>query len=155
MASIETRESKDGKTTRYRVKWRTGGARDGGQDGTTFDIHSDAKRFKALVEVHGHQWPPVDILTEQGFTYLVPAGAMTPVTPQAAQEEPEPVVTFEAFALDFVDRLTKPNRETKRKYLERLRVHVFPVIGERPIAEINRREMRLWQEALLAKGPVG
>jgi hypothetical protein len=45
----------------------------------------------------------------------------------------------------------KPNPETKRKYLERLRVHIFPVIGVRPIVENTRREMRLWQEGLLAK----
>ena len=50
-------------------------------------------------------------------------------------------VTFEAFALEYVERLVKPNPETKRKYLERLRVHVFPVIGERPIVKITRREM--------------
>lgn len=47
--------------------------------------------------------------------------------------------------------MIKSNPETRRKYLERLRVHVFPVIGERPIVEITRREMRLWQEGLLAK----
>ncbi|MGW4947243.1 hypothetical protein ACWEOZ_37300 [Actinoplanes sp. NPDC004185] len=50
-----------------------------------------------------------------------------------------------------MERLIKSNPETRRKYLERLRVHVFPVIGERPIVEITRREMRLWQEGLLAK----
>jgi hypothetical protein len=32
-----------------------------------------------------------------------------------------------------------------------LRVHVFPTLGERPIAEITRRERRLWQEGLLAE----
>jgi hypothetical protein len=40
MASIETRKTK-GKITRYRVKWRTGGTRDGAGDGTTFDAHAD------------------------------------------------------------------------------------------------------------------
>jgi len=146
MASIETRKTKDGKTTRYRVKWRTGGT--GAQDGTTFDAHTDAKQFKALVEVYGHQWPPADVLIAKGFAYLVPGAVVSP----APVEEPPPVVTFEAFALEYVERLVKPNPETKRKYLERLRVHVFPVIGERPIVEITRREMRLWQEGLLAKG---
>jgi integrase len=149
MASIETRKTK-GKITRYRVKWRTGGARDGAWDGTTFDAHADAKKFKALVEVHGHQWPPAEILIAQGFAYLVPGAVVTSVAPVV--EEPLPVVTFEAFASEYVERLVKPNPETKRKYLERLRVHAFPVIGERPIVEITRREMRLWQEGLLVKG---
>jgi hypothetical protein len=31
-------------------------------------------------------------------------------------------------------------------------VHVFPVISGRPIVEITRREMRLWQGGLLATG---
>ena len=54
MASIETRKTKN-KVTRYRVKWRTGGTREGAWDGATFDAHADTKRFTALVEVHGHQ----------------------------------------------------------------------------------------------------
>jgi hypothetical protein len=149
MASIETRKTK-GKIARYRVKWRTGGARGGAWDGTTFDAHADAKQFKALVEVSGHRWPPAEILIAKGFAYLVPGAVVTPAPP--VLEEPLPVVTFEAFALEYVERLVKPNPETRRKYLERLRVHVFPVIGERPIVEITRREMRLWQEGLLAKG---
>lgn len=149
MASIETRKTKD-KITRYRVKWRTGGTRDGAWDGTTFDAYADAKRFKSLVEIHRHQWPAVDVLIANGFAYLVPGGAAMPTTTPAV-EEPSPVVTFEAFAMEYVERLVKPNPETKRKYLERLRVHVFPVLGDRPIAEITRREMRLWQEELLAK----
>ena len=149
MASIETCKTK-GKVTRYRVKWRTGGTRDGAWDGTTFDAHADAKQFKALVEVHGHQWPPADILIARGFAYLVPGAVVMQAPPVV--EEPPPVVTFEAFALLYLERLVKPNPETRRKYLERLRVHVFPVIGQRPIVEITRREMRLWQEGLLAKG---
>lgn len=104
MASIETRKTK-GKLTRYRVKWRTGGRR----DGATFD---------AIV---------------------------------LAVKEPQVVVTFEVYALQYLGRLVKPNPETRRKYSERLRVHVFPVIGERPVAEITRREMRESQEGLLAK----
>ena len=51
MVSIETRKTKDGKTTSYRVKWRTGGT--GAQDGTTFDVHTDAKQFKAAANVAG------------------------------------------------------------------------------------------------------
>jgi hypothetical protein len=132
------------------VKWRTGGTRDGAWDGATFDAHTNAKQFKALVEVHGHQWPPADVLIAKGFAYFVPGAVAVPVASTIA--EPPAVVTFEAFALEYVERLVKPNPETRRKYLERLRVHVFSVIGERPIDQITRREMRLWQEGLLAKG---
>ena len=72
---------KGGKITRYRVKWRTGGTRDGAWDGTTFDAHTDAKQFKALVEVHGHQWPPVEVLIAKGLAYLVPGAVAVPAAP--------------------------------------------------------------------------
>lgn len=108
MASIETRKTK-GRATRYRVKWRAGGTRDGAWDGTTFDAHTDAKRFKALVEVHGHQWPAAEVLITQGFAYLVPGVIVAPVAPVA--DELLTTVTFESFALEYVERLVKPNPE--------------------------------------------
>ena len=148
MASIETRKSKDGKTTSYRVKWRTGGGRTGDWDGTTFDVKTEAKSFKLLVDLYGQQWPPVDVLVARGFGYLVPSFGAIPAPPAA---DPPSILTFEEFATNYVNRLVKPNRETKRKYLERLKLHVFPVIGGRPIAEITRREMREWQEGLIGK----
>src|SRR3954464_8252906 len=101
MASIETRRSKDGRTASYRVKWRTGGT--GVQDGTTFSALSDAKRFKALVEVHGHLWPPVEVLVAHGFRSLVP-GALVPVATSPVVTEERSAVTFEAYAVEFVDR---------------------------------------------------
>lgn len=149
MAWIETRTTKN-KISRYRVKWRTGGTRLGEQDSETFDAFADAKRFKALIEVHGHHRPPTEILVAQGFAWLVPVGAAS-ATQLPVAEAIAPVM-FEPYALEFVARLVKPNPETKRKYVERLRVHVFPAIGDRPVAEITRREMRIWQEGLLAKG---
>jgi hypothetical protein len=60
-----------GRITHYRVKWRTGGTRGGAWGGTTFDAHADAKRFKSLVEVYGHQLPPAEALIAKGFAYLV------------------------------------------------------------------------------------
>ena len=86
------------------MKWRTGGT--GAQDGATLYTHADAKRFKALIEVHRHQWPPVGALIAEGFTYLVPGGTPMPVAP--AEEPALTVVTFEAFALEYVERLVKP-----------------------------------------------
>ncbi|GGQ84115.1 hypothetical protein [Couchioplanes azureus] len=110
MASIETRKTK-GRLTRYRVKWRTGGTRAGAWDGTTFDAYTDAKRFKALVEVHGHQWPPAEVLVAQGFAYLVPrAAAASVVTPAV------PPVTFEAFARECVARLVQPAWDAHRSF---------------------------------------
>ncbi|OKI45492.1 tyrosine-type recombinase/integrase [Micromonospora sp. CB01531] len=46
----------------------------------------------------------------------------------------------------------KPSVETKRKYRERLEKHVFPVLGDKPIASITRRMMREWQTGLFDAG---
>jgi hypothetical protein len=158
MASIERRKTKDGKATRYRVKWRTGG--NGAWDGVTFDLQAHAKRWKALVEAHGHQRPPVDQIGAHGFGYLV--GGYQAVVDESTQlaggHADEAVcasVTFEQYAREYIEGLVRPNRETKRKYLERLRLHAFPIIGQRPIAEITRRELRLWQAGLVEKGLSG
>jgi integrase len=140
VASIERRPSKDGKVVKFRVKWRTGG--NGPWDGEQFDNHTDAKRFKALVNVNGQHRPPVEQLREHGFGYLAPAAPAAP--------EPEPSVTLRAYALGWLETLTKPSRETKRKYLERLEKHVFPVLGDEPIANITRGMLRRWQTDLLA-----
>jgi integrase len=151
MATIEARKSKDGKVTRYRVKWRTGGTREGSWDGFTFDAQTAAKKFKALVEVHEHRWPPAEVLVAHNFGYLLPSGYPTSPAEPALEREPAVMVTFEEFAREYVARLVKPNPETKRKYLERLETHVFPIFGQRPIALITRREVREWQDGLLVK----
>jgi len=148
VASIEIRKSKDGRVTTYRVKWRAGGAREGRWDGETFDDHREAKIFKSLVDAYGQQWPPPEVLNERGLGYLV---ADTPVPQPDVEAVSPPVVIFEDFAIRYVQGLVKPNPETKRKYLERLRVHVCPVIGARPIAEITRGDLRRWQQGLIGK----
>ena len=113
VASIETRKTSI-KITCYRVKWRTGGARDGAWEGTTFDTHTDAKQFKALVEVYGHQWPPTDVLIAKGFAHLLPGAMMTTVA--SVEEQPLPTVMFEAFAGECVERfITRALADGKRR----------------------------------------
>jgi hypothetical protein len=58
----------------------------------------------------------------------------------------------EQYARDYVRRLVKPSRETKRKYLERLERYAFPVLGERPMVAITRRSMREWQQGCMRCG---
>ncbi|MGW3610548.1 tyrosine-type recombinase/integrase [Micromonospora sp. NPDC005163] len=146
MAQVEKRQTKDGKTTRWRVKWRDGGGRDGDWDGETFDYQADAKRFKALVDACGNRRPSPEQLVEHGFGYLVPGGVTS--APQPAEEK----LAFQAYAEEWLGQLVKPHPETVRKYRERLEKHVYPRIGGRPIAEITRREMREWQQGLRDAG---
>ncbi|HZB31444.1 MAG TPA: hypothetical protein VE465_14885 [Streptosporangiaceae bacterium] len=57
MATIEKRSSRTGATT-WRVKWRTGGRRDGAWDGESCEDFKTAKVFKAVVEAAGEVRPP-------------------------------------------------------------------------------------------------
>lgn len=143
MATIERRPRKDGKTIRWRVKWRTAGT--GNWDGEQFDRNSDARRFKALVEANGHRRPPTEQLIEHGFEDLAPAPAPAPAEPPAR-------TTFREYALAWLETLVKPSVETKRKYRERLEKHVFPTLGDLPIDAITRRVMREWQSGLMDGG---
>ncbi|MFI2650707.1 tyrosine-type recombinase/integrase [Micromonospora fulviviridis] len=145
MAQIEKRQCEGGKVTRWRVKWRIGGT--GKWDGQQFDYQVDAKRFKALVDAAGNHRPTPEQLAEHGFAHLVPAGVDAP-----APEPVEGVLTFRAYAEEWLGTLVKPHPETVRKYRERLEKHVFPRLGDRPIAEITRREMREWQQDLRDAG---
>ncbi|MGI5151318.1 tyrosine-type recombinase/integrase [Plantactinospora sp. CA-294935] len=142
MASTERRPSKDGKTIKWRVKWRTGGG-NGPSDGETFGTHADAVRFKGLVNANGQHRPPAEQLHAYGFGYLAPSA---PTQPGPAPEE---TVTLRAYALTWLETLTRPSRETKRKYRERLEKHVFPALGDEPIANITRGMLRRWQSFLL------
>jgi integrase len=167
VASIERRTTKSG-ALRFKVRWREGGRREGDWDGETFDDNVEAKRFKALVDANRNRRPSVGELLRHDFAYLLPEGLPTSElqarpavvavakTPHGDPSEDsaveQPIVTFRQFACDYIDRLVRPHRETKRKYLERLERHVFPIFGHRPIGEITRRELREWQSNLIHQG---
>jgi hypothetical protein len=57
MATIEKRTSRSGAVT-WRVKWRSGGRRDGAWDGETCDDFTTARAFRAFIEAAGEQRPP-------------------------------------------------------------------------------------------------
>ncbi|MFG3602666.1 tyrosine-type recombinase/integrase [Micromonospora chersina] len=148
MASVEKRTTKDGKSSRWRVKWREGGRRENPWSSRTFDYLADAKRFRTLVESAGERMPTPEQLAEHGFAELLPADVAAAPAPEPA----EGVLTFRAYAEEWLGQLVKPHPETVRKYRERLDKHVFPRLGDRPIAEITRREMREWQQDLRDAG---
>ena len=91
-APIESRTTAGG--TRWRVKWRTGGTRDGTWDRETFGYLAEAKRFKALVDDNGYQRPTPEQLAGHGFAEILPAGVAAAPAPGPAQA----VLTFGAYA---------------------------------------------------------
>lgn len=114
MATIEPRKLKNNRTS-YRVKWRTGGTRQGDWDGTTLSEFAEAKRYKGLVDSNGDHRPTDQQLRDCGFEYLLSektgvddgdgSGRTMPT------EEP-PKVLLETYATRYVENLIRPNRET-------------------------------------------
>ncbi|WP_432983327.1 tyrosine-type recombinase/integrase [Dactylosporangium sp. CA-233914] len=157
MASIEPRKLKSNRTS-YRVKWRKGGTRDGKWDGETFPDLTEAKRFKGLVDANGDWYPSEDQLRDYRFEYLLPnsvsAEADSSSALSVALEQPADVL-LQPHAVQYVENLIKPNRETKRFYLQRLENHVFPILGQLPLPVITRGQMRAWQSGLVEKGLSG
>jgi integrase len=149
MAWVEKRPTKKKSVVRWRVKWREGGRRGSFEDGRTFDSDTEARAFKALVDLSGQHFPPDELLSRHGFAYLVTAQP-APAAEAVPEGQFDPsTVLFEPYAVSFVEGLTRPSKESKRKYLERLERHVFPVLGQRPVSAITRREMRAWQGGLV------
>jgi len=98
MASIRQRERKDG-TQIHQVRWLQGG-RGGSWQTETFGDHDSAAQFKALVDVHGQQWPPGWVKGKGFVEEPAVAGDM-------------PLVDW---ALRYVDRLTGIDERTRRDY---------------------------------------
>jgi integrase len=146
MASIEKRPTKRGKV-HWRVRWRTGGGRDGEWDGETFKDDNQAIRFRALVDLSGQEYPPPEMLKAHGFEFLIPAGSPVRHERYAQEGVSEPVL-IEPYARKYVSKLRKASQESKRKYIERLERHVFPVLGQRPASDVTRGEMGEWQDGL-------
>ncbi len=158
MAWIETteRKAKPGqkkKPLSYHVRWRQGGARDGGSEVETFRDEKEAEHFKAAVNLAGDQYPP---------NFIPKIGWVTPdvykaflVDVEAAEteaEQPPPPETIGAFARKLVLSMTKVGRGGKKKYLRIIALHINPWWGSLPIndeATLNMIGIGTWINDLL------
>lgn len=92
--------------------WRAGGARGGKQESEVFEDETAAERFRDLVNGHGQQWPPGGT-RGQGFV----------------ADRRRSDTMFEPFALDYVDRLTGIQSDTRSKYKKEIRENMAPWFG--------------------------
>ncbi|GAA3448443.1 tyrosine-type recombinase/integrase [Dactylosporangium matsuzakiense] len=60
--------------------------------------------------------------------------------------------TFEECAREYLDDKETASEESLRKYLERLELHVFPVLGSMAMASISIGDCKRWQKGLQTKG---
>ena len=136
-------------------------------------VRLNGERYPTLAQMtaFGFEPPPgfartAPLPTVGGFDLgqqLAPVGAGVPMVAMGADGVPiwippqvpvveVPQTTIEEACEGFIDTLTRPNKESVRKYRERLRLHVYPSLGPRPVAAVTRGELRDWQSALENKG---
>jgi integrase len=157
VASIETRRSKDGKVTTYRVRWRIAGTNPAEWDGETFDGKAEAKEFKGLIDAYGQRRPPAEVLLARGFgdrikgVALVAAASPEPADAQDAPAEPSAPMFLE-YAEKVIDDLDHVLGYTKKLYRSMLKNHIAPVLGHLRIDEVGYDEVKAWQRRMTAKG---
>ncbi|MFD0883126.1 hypothetical protein ACFQ08_00905 [Streptosporangium algeriense] len=123
MASIDKRKTSSG-NTRYRVRWRLGGARTGEWQSETFEQKAAALTFKLAVEACEHHWPENWI---KGFGWA-------PTTPPLTTTEP---VLFAEYAQRFVANLSGMEERTRHDYERDLKNHIAPTFGGLDLRDKN------------------
>jgi integrase len=125
MAAIRARKRTDG-STGYTVRWRLGGARDGGWQSETFDTRQAAREFALDVEAAGHRWPDGWV---KGAGYL----RVTPDDGTAAAHD------LIGFGAEFVASRTGVGPRTRSDYagqIERLAGWLTPIVEDTPTVEV-------------------
>ncbi len=151
MATINQRKLAGG-GTRYWVKWRLGGTRDGSPQSEPFNTHADAHTFKLHVEAAGHQWPD-NWIPRQGWAEgWIPGHGWVKTTPEP---DTEPVL-FADFAREHIDSLSGIEERTRADYHRDLKRHLLPYFGTANLREKSKltpKHVREWVNHLQAGVP--
>jgi integrase len=137
VATIRRRPRSDGSTA-YNVTWILGGRRGGESCSETFNSDVSAKKFKALVDANGQQWPPGWIKGE-GFV---------------GDTGPAPV-QFADWALDWVEHLSGIYERTRYDYQRDIVNHLIPAFGDldvRDTVDFGPRQIAVWVNRMAAAG---
>jgi hypothetical protein len=116
VATIDKRKTSTG-NTRYRVRWRLGGLRNGDWQSETFEQKAPALTFKLAVEACDHHWPE-NWIRGSGWASAAPA----PVTA-------EPIL-FRDYTLRFLAGLSGIEEHTRHDYERDLKNHILPTFGD-------------------------
>ncbi|RKS07057.1 site-specific recombinase XerD [Nocardiopsis sp. Huas11] len=151
MATINQRKLASG-ATRYWVKWRLGGTRDGAPQSEPFDSQADAHTFKLHVEAADHQWPE-NWVPRQGWAEGWVPGHGWVKTEEEPQDEP---VLFADFARTHIDSLSGIDERTRADYHRDLKRHLLPYFAKanlREPGELTAQDVREWVNHLQAGVP--
>ncbi|WP_433856750.1 tyrosine-type recombinase/integrase [Streptomyces kronopolitis] len=138
MAYVQALTNKAGQVTSYRVRWRTGGRRDGGSQSERFDDEPSAQVFSDAVDDAGQQWP-AGWIKGKGF-----------VDPAAADPD-EKRYRFRAFSARIIENKTGIEEHYRRACERDLERYVYPTFGEcdvRSLEHFNRDTVRAWVRQL-------
>jgi integrase len=126
MAYITTRERSDGSTA-YRVVWRQNGR---GQS-ETFDNERKARAFRGRVDAADQRWPVgwvPGVGDPQGF-------------------DPDQL-TVRQWCERAIDSRPSIESRTRADYRRDLAAHLYPVLGDVPIAQVTREDAGRWVNGL-------
>lgn len=125
MASIETRKSKDGSRTSYRVIWRD----DGRRQTLTLPTQGDAEHWKALLEAHGHS-------TTRAEAALLAERSAAPTVERAVAEH--------------IARLYDVTVHTRATYERMLANWIAPQLGHLPVDTVTEDDVAALVAAMVA-----
>lgn len=130
VAPVKSRQT--GEITSYRVRWRTGGARDGDPQGERFVDVDAAEVFKDAVDAAGQQWPP---------GWVKGKGLI------AHEDEDEARFVFEAYALESIKNRTGAEDYYRGAIEKELRTYILPTFANcdvRSTTHFSRRTVQGW-----------
>lgn len=134
-AYIQRRERKDGALS-VQVKWRPGGDRYRPWESETFTDTSKALEFKMAVEVSALQWPPRWI-RGAGWEW---EQSKPPAPPTTLDDVHAAYMKRELEKITLNRKRPKQVGRDKRTY----ELHIAPLLGETPITDITREDVRQW-----------
>ncbi|MFI0934682.1 tyrosine-type recombinase/integrase [Streptomyces sp. NPDC021019] len=138
MAYVQAVKNEAGEPTSYRVKWRAGGARDGGWEGERFLEKPDAEVFRDAVNAAGQQWPTGWV---KGKGYIAPG----------SQDEKRFV--FEAYARASIANRTGVEDRYRGSIVKELETYLLPTFGNcdvRSTDHFSKATVGAWVNALAA-----
>lgn len=143
MAHIETRTTRDGRTTTYAVKWRDGGTRAGAPHTQTVDDPTTAETLRGLIKLAGNRWPSDDQLIAFGLAQLV-----------ADPVEPAGPLTVTELCTAYITSLVKlgpdgPAEDAIKLYRGYVTRHIEPLpLGKMLAADVDHDDIEDWQSWL-------
>jgi integrase len=98
------------------------------------------------------EYPALTLADAREKARAIVVGVDRGADPATAKQTEKGAATFEALALEYLERHAKPNKRTWKDDERALRKDVFPVWGQRKAHEIKRKDVILLLDAIQERG---